>query len=133
MEKSQQEQYYELCYYTLAHPSRAFIHQHIVDAYTAQTATANTKPIAISFALIGLYLYIEKKLTSRQVQQAHIHLTKKKKEWPAFKLPKQRGDITVSDVLNIMPGEMRDAMIHRWCASVWQAYSDSHEQVVQII
>ena len=36
-----QEQYNELSYYTLLHGDPSFIHQHIVDAYIAQTADAN--------------------------------------------------------------------------------------------
>ena len=49
--------------YTLAHPDAAFIHQHIVDAFTAQTANRDSKPIAVAFALIGLGLYLEKNYT----------------------------------------------------------------------
>ncbi len=66
-----QEQYYELSFYTLAHPDKDFIHQHIVDAYAAQTASEKTKPITIYFSLAGLYLFIEKDYTGRQVQKAH--------------------------------------------------------------
>ena len=55
-----QEKFYELSYYTLAHPDPAFIHQHIVDAFIAQTADENSKPIAVAFALIGLHLYLDK-------------------------------------------------------------------------
>ncbi|MGB4837418.1 MAG: hypothetical protein WBP08_00365 [Saprospiraceae bacterium] len=55
------EEFYELSYYTLGHKDMGyFIHQHIVDAYQAQTADKDTKPIAITFALVGLYLYLEK-------------------------------------------------------------------------
>ncbi len=59
MDRSDQEAYNELSYYTLSHPDPAFIHQNIVDAYTAQHAGQDTKPIAITFALIGLYLSVE--------------------------------------------------------------------------
>jgi Family of unknown function (DUF5946) len=124
-----QEKYYDLSYYTLAHPDPRFIHQHIVDAYTAQTANQDTKPIGITFALIGLYLYLEKNYTGKQVQMAHMALATRKREWPTFDLPESKGEITVADVLNEPAGEKRDAMIRTWCASVWQAYSDSHEKV----
>ncbi len=56
IKESEQEKYYELAYYTLSHPDPAFIHQHAVDAFTAQNANAGSKPISITFALIGLYL-----------------------------------------------------------------------------
>jgi hypothetical protein len=64
--------YHELSCYTLAHPDPSFIHQHIVDAYTAQHARETTKPIALVFALIGLYLHVEKNFTGRQVQRFHM-------------------------------------------------------------
>jgi Family of unknown function (DUF5946) len=57
--------YHELSCYTLAHRDPSFIHQYIVDAYTAQHANETTKPIAVVFALIGLYLHIEKNFTGR--------------------------------------------------------------------
>jgi hypothetical protein len=59
----EQEKYYELSYYTLAHDDPRFIHQHIVDAFAAQTANQDTNPIKVAFALIGLYLYLERDYT----------------------------------------------------------------------
>jgi hypothetical protein len=124
------EEFHELSFYTLDHPDKIyFIHQHTVDAYQAQTATENTKPIAITFSLIGLYLYLEKNYTGRQVQLAHIKLSQNKKVWPKFALPSQRGEITVSDVIKSPAGQERDLMIKKWCVSVWRAYEDCHEAV----
>ena len=132
MEKSEQEKYYELTYYTLSHPDKAFIHQHVVDAFAAQTANETNKPMALTFALVGLYLQLEKNYTGRQVQLAHMQMAKNKKPWPRFILPKQRGDITVSDVLALAPGSERDAMINKWCASVWEAYRESRQTVIDL-
>ena len=130
----------ELCFYTLAHGDPSFIHQLVVDAYTAQHADKNTKPIAVAFALIGLYLHIEKGYSGRQVQQAHMTLAKRRKQWPAFQLPAvtsygstERGAVSVGDVVAAPPGQQRDAAIERWCASVWQAWSASHEQVRSLV
>lgn len=128
-----QEEFYELSYYTLAHPDPAFIHQHVVDAFTAQTADRDTKPIAVAFALIGLCLYLEKNYTAKQVQSAHMALARHKREWPKFDLPESRGEITVGDVLREPAGPMRDAKIREWCASVWEAYSGSRQQVLDLI
>ncbi|HXB12960.1 MAG TPA: DUF5946 family protein [Bacteroidia bacterium] len=132
MEKSEQEKYYELTYYTLSHPDKAFIHQHAVDAFAAQTVNETTKPIAITFALVGLYLQLEKNYTGRQVQLAHMQMAKNKKPCPKFALPKHRGEITVSDVLATPPGTERDVMIHKWCASVWEAYKESRQAVIDL-
>ena len=127
-----QQAQYELSYYTLAHRDPTFIHQNVVDAFAAQTADANTKPIKITFALIGLYLTVEKGFTGRQVQLAHIQMGKTHKAWPSFDLPRDRGDITVFDVLKAEPGAERDAMIHSWCESVWKAYSASRDKIVRL-
>jgi hypothetical protein len=128
-----QEKFYELSYYTLAHPDPAFIHQHIVDAFTAQTADQDSKPIGVAFALIGLCLHLEKKYTGKQVQLAHMALARRKRDWPRFDLPQSRGDITVTDVLNEPAGPKIDAKIREWCVSVWQAYSESHPKVRDLV
>src|SRR2546423_10926393 len=128
-----QKKFYELSYYTLAHPDPAFTHQHIVDAFTAQTADQDSKPIAVAFALIGLCLYLEKNYTGKQVQLAHMALARRKREWPKFDLPQAKGDITVVDVLSEPAGPTRDAKIRDWCASVWQAYSESHQKVLEVL
>ena len=131
--RSDQDLYNELAYYTLAHPDPSFIHQLVVDAYTAQNADANTKPIAVAFALIGLYLHIEKGYSGRQVQQAHMKLAARRKQWPQFKLPLARGCVTANDVLAVDPGPLRDAMIERWCRAVWDSFIEIHEGVRQLV
>ena len=131
--KSEQDLYDELSYYTLAHPDPSFLHQLVVDAYGAQQAGADTKPIRLTFALIGLYLHLENGLSGKAVQQAHMRLARNKRPWPAFRLPADRGSIRVSDVLAAPPGPERDAAIERWRRSVWRAYKDSHEQVASLL
>lgn len=130
---SQQEKYNELSYYTLGLQDPYFIHQHVVDAFAAQTATKDTKPIKIAFALIGLYLYLEKGFTGKQVQNAHVELSKKRKSWPKFELPKSRGEITVADVLKEEPGKERDRKIREWCISVWEPYKGSRGKVAELL
>jgi hypothetical protein len=64
----------ELQGYTLMLRDEAFIHQNVVDAWMAQHANETTKPIGLTFALIGLYLHIERGFSGRQVQRAHMTL-----------------------------------------------------------
>jgi hypothetical protein len=128
-----QEAYNELCYYTLPHGDPAFIHQHVVDSYAAQNANEKDKPIKLTFALVGLFLYVEKQFTSRQVQLAHMKLAREKQAWPAFALPARRGDITVKDVLASPAGPARDEMIHGWCVSVWNAFSENRPIVSDLL
>lgn len=46
---SLQHHFHKLPFYTLAHPNPIyFIHQHAGDAFAAQTADENTKPIKIT-------------------------------------------------------------------------------------
>ena len=124
---------HELYAYTLAHRNPAFLHQHAVDAFTAQTAEESTKPIAITFALVGLYLHLEKGFTGREVQRAHMALARRKQVWPSFRLPDDRGAMTVSDVLAAPAGPERDAAIHAWCACVWETFRDARPAVMELL
>jgi len=129
----EEEKYHELAYYTLAHPDPEFIHQYIVDAYAAQTANAQTKPIKLAFALAGLYLHIEKKYSGKEVQLAHMKMAKNRKNWPVFEMPENRGEIRVSDVVQTKPGRDRDMMIEKWIISVWNAYQNCHAEVEKMV
>lgn len=124
--------YDELSVYTLTRGDASFIHQHAVDAYAAQRATG-AKPITIAFALLGLYLYLEKGYSGRGVQMAHMRYARLRKDWPRFDLPVERGSITVTEVLQAEPGTERDAAIRQWAHSVWQAWSLEHEKVAALV
>ncbi len=125
--------YYELDAAALTRGDPEFIHQHIVCAYTAQTADASTKTLALAFALIGLYLHVERRFTGRQVQRAHMDLARFKRQWPQFPLPTTRGTIRVQDVLSAPEGPQRDQAIENWCASVWDAYAHCRPDVVALL
>ena len=116
---SELDLYNELAFYTLAHADPSFIHQNVVDAFAAQHADENSKPIYIVFALVGLYLHVEKNHTGKQVQRAHMELAKRRKQWFRPVLPQDRGHLGISDVLAVAPGRARDAMIRSWCESAW--------------
>jgi len=125
--------YDELAAYTLTHGDPAFIHQHVVDAFAAQHATEDSKPIGVAFALIGLFLHLECGRSGRAVQQAHMRLGAKRRRWPTFDLPPTRGDITIHDVVAVAPGPERDRAIDGWCASVWDSWSGSHQRVIALL
>jgi hypothetical protein len=115
------EAYYELCAYTLTHGDSSFIHQHVVDAYAVQSATAETKAITVTFGLVGLYLHVERQFNGRQVQRAHQWLAREKRIWPNLTLPEARGALTAADVLVHEVGADRDQAISAWAALVWEA------------
>ena len=128
-----EDAYHELCCYTLAHRDPAFIHQHVVDAFAAQNATGATKPITLTFALVGLHLHLEKQFSGKQVQRTHQQLARVKRAWPVFPLPRDRGSMTAVDVMTRPAGPERDRAIHHWCASVWDAYRDSQPAVAGLL
>ncbi len=132
MQNSVNTKFHELAYYTLALKDEYFIHQCIVDAYTAQTANEYTKSISLTFALVGLYLLIEKNYTGKEVQNFHTLMSKNKKNWTTFILPENRGEVTIDAVLKASEGKERDKMIMIWCTSIWNAFSESHTEIKQV-
>ncbi len=130
---AEERAYEELQAYTLTHGDPAFLHQHVVDAWTAQHAHEETKPVALTFALVGLHLHLERGFTGRQVQRVHMILARRRHDWPGFPLPSDRGSVTVRDVMAAPPGPERDRAVDTWCASVWEAYRESHEAVARLL
>jgi hypothetical protein len=125
--------YNELCCHTLAHHHPSFIHQYGVDAFAAQHADNQTKPMKLAFALVGLYLHVEKQFSGKQVQRVHMDLARQKRRWPSFALPAERGDLTAAEVLAVPAGPERDKAIDAWCASVWEAFRDCRPTVVELL
>lgn len=119
----------EVYVYTMGR--EGFILQHVVDAFAVQTANEETKPIKVVFGLLGLYLHVEKGWAGRQVQEAHMKLGRQKQTWPRIVLPKERGSMTVADVLAASPGPERDAAIEKWCACVWSAFGENRETIIE--
>ena len=109
-----------------------FVLQNVVDAHHAQIATAQTKPIAIIMALVGLYLHVERGFTGLQVQQVHMQLGRKKHPWPTILLPQARGAMTEVDVMKAREGDERDAAISEWCRYVWDAYKENRSAIVEL-
>jgi hypothetical protein len=128
--QSRENAFHDLCYYTLNHGDPSFIHQHVVDAFAAQHADEQTKPMKLIFALVGLYLCVEKQFSGKSVQRVHMELARHKRPWPTLLLPSDRGSMTVDDVLAVPPGAERDKAIREWCVSVWEAFHSCREAVV---
>ena len=128
-----EQAYHALCCYTLAHGDADFIHQHVVDAYAAQTADEHTKSLTLAFALIGLCLHVEFGFSGRQVQRVHMDLARRKRAWPRIPQPVDRGATTASHVVLLPEGPQRDLAIHEWSAVVWDAFRESHALVRQLL
>ena len=119
--------------YTTEHADARFILQHVVDAHAAQVATPQTKPITLTFALVGLYLHIERAYSGREVQLVHMRMARHKRQWPDLHLPADRGAITPALVWEVPAGSERDVAIESWCRSVWDAFRDSREAIVSLM
>ncbi len=124
--------YHNLTYYTLSLGDFYFIHQLAVDAYTAQHFGENVKAIGITFALVGLYLVNERGYTGRQVQRAHMALTKKSKDWPSFASRLGKATLTVQDVVQA-PDEKKQEMLKRWHASVWEIWKSEQGTIAALL
>jgi hypothetical protein len=123
--------YQEVYAYSMGRPG--FILQHVVDAFAVQSATLDTKPIGVVFGLVGLYLHVEKQFPGRQVQEVHMKLARRKREWPQMDLPIHRGEITVCNVLEAPAGPERDQAIDNWCRSVWAAFSHQRSIIISLL
>jgi hypothetical protein len=123
--------YEEVYVYTMGRPG--FILQHVVDAFAAQTANDESKPIGVVFGLVGLYLHVEKQLSGRQVQKVHMELGRRKREWPRVYVPEDRGSMTVADVLAASAGPERDLAIENWCRSVWTAFGANRQTIIDLL
>ena len=121
--------YGEMTAYTVTRGYETFIHQLAIDAYAAQHFGKNVRPIGNFFPLITLCVAAEKGYTGRQAQHLHMLLAKRSKTFPTFTPPAYVGAITIADVMQAQPGEPRDAMIHQWVQSVWEAWSAEHVRV----
>lgn len=125
--------YWELSAFTLTIWEPDFIHQLAVDAYAAQHAAPDTKPIRTAFALMGLGLTFERGFTGREVQLAHIEMGKSHTEWPALRPPPLISMITVQDVLNDdLPINYRDTL-RKWSMSVWDYWKPDHERIRRLL
>lgn len=120
--------HWDLSDFTLSLQDADYIHQLASDAYTAQHSSLKLKPITMCFALIGLYLAVERGYTGKQVQQTHMALGLHALEWPRFYVPGKWGNLTVLDVLQ-SPTEQHVSMIKKWAKTVWDIWEPEHQNV----
>lgn len=123
----------ELSFYTLAQPREESIHQLAIDTFTAQHATSAGKPLAIVFAVLGLYLHAERGFSGLQIQRVHMQLAPLRLPWPLLPLPAHHADLTIADVLAAEPGPARDALIRRWCVAEWQVWTDGRAAIAHLL
>ena len=99
----------------------------------ARKPPAATASRSALFALVGLYLHLERAFSGREVQKAHMALGRRKRAWPIVELPDNRGAMTVVDVLAAPAGVERDKAIDDWCESVWTAFRANRPAIVDLL
>ncbi len=124
--------YHDLTIYSLSHQGKNFIHQYVVDSFTAQNATVNTSAIAVFYALAGLYLHVEKGFNGKQVQEAHLKFSKQTKNYPTINLPAFRGELNIRNIAVSEPGIERDQAIENWAKCVWDCYQNEREKIITL-
>ncbi len=125
--------YWQLSAFTLSLQDPEFPHQVVVDSYAAQHSGPRVKPITTVFALIGLYLHLERGCTGRQVQLAHMFLGRKRRAWPRFDPPVEKATVTVRDVLQSVGKDNYREPIDRWAKAVWDTWQGERWRVIELV
>jgi hypothetical protein len=60
-------------------------------------------------------------------------MARRKREWPVFQLPSNRGSMTAAHVMSHLAGPERDKAIDDWCASVWAAFRGNRAAVITLL
>ena len=130
---TEEEAYDQLTAWSLGLSRKGFTHQLVVDCWTLQQADPRTKPIAVFFALVTLFLHVEKGFSGLQAQAVHLQLARHKETWPRFVLPESRGSIRANDVLAAAEGPDRLALVEAWCAELWSCYGETQRVVAEFL
>ncbi len=123
----------ELSAFTLSLRDKDFINQVAIDIYTAQHIGPKVKPIGTVFALIGLYLVFERGYSGRQVQLAHMTLSKTRRQWPHFDPPAKKSTVTVGDVVMDLTQQNHREKIYAWGKAVWELWRGERENIERLI
>ena len=107
-------------------------HQLLVDTYAAQHAGDRTAAITTAFALIGLELALDRGWSGNEVRDAHQMLASRYRDWPRFRPPQARAEMTVQDLaLTATPAEYVE-ILDRWARAVWGSWRDTHRRIDEL-
>jgi hypothetical protein len=115
-------------------------HQLAVDAYAAQHAPRDRggaiPPIGVAYALVGLYLALDRGVPGVEVRAAHQRMGKPDPSWPRLPAPRETGALTVLEVA--AAGVMVDSpaghgrAVWAWATAVWRAWAAEHAAVAAL-
>lgn len=107
-------------------------HRWTVDAYAAQhPGKPEPRTIqSINVHLLALFLLVEKQSEPTFVTAAmgkFIEREKQRFKWLAP--PRQRGNVTVVDILSANTVEAHGTAVKKWAADVWNAWGEHHPTI----
>jgi hypothetical protein len=115
-------------------------HQLTVDAYAAQHAPPDrggaVPPIGVAYALVGLYLALDRGVPGVEVRAAHQRMGRPDASWPRLPAPEGTGALTVLDV--VAAGVMVDSpagharAVRAWVTAVGRAWAAEHAAVAAL-
>lgn len=116
------------------------VHQLTVDTYCVQHAGGRHPAKSVTIHLAGLFAWHEMNIASREIAKyLQLFVRNYQKEfnirgggeagWPIFALPKSAYDMRISDVQNCASASEHDDVVRKWCASVWRAWADHHDEI----
>ena len=62
-----------------------------------------------------------------------MQLAKRRKDWPRLQILQEGGSVSIADAVAAEPGGARDTKIREWCVSVWHAWRESRNQIVDLV
>jgi Family of unknown function (DUF5946) len=109
-------------------------HQLLVDTYTAQHVGPNAAAITGAFALVGLYLALERGWSGLEVRDAHQALANRYRDWPRFAgAARAQAAVTVEDLALAATTSQYAETLHRWARAVWASWRDEHGLVRALV
>ena len=120
--------------YELEHPwllSRCL--QLRVDTYAAQHSGDQTSALSLAFALIRLFLALERGASGLDVRTAHQKLARRNITWPRLERPLSVGSLTVQALADVASPQAYADQVQSWAADVWDAWGARHDEVAELV
>ena len=114
-------------------PAVSRLHQLTVDTYAAQHSGGSVPLITTAFALIGLYLAVEKNVPGLEVGAAHKRFADRRRSWPRFIAPTTaRWPMTILDIALAESAHAHQTAVEAWAAAVWRGWRDHHAAIAAL-
>lgn len=122
----------EVLAFEYSDPSCGAVHLFSVDCYALQHSEAH-RPYSNAFHLLRLGWFFERDKNPKlgKTDLEFKRYAKNLRDFPYLAPPKDRGGITVADIVGCKNPEAHEAAVRQWAQSVWQAWRAHHGWVRQ--